>query len=533
MKKSGIKKWIIGVIIVFSVLSMGVNMDVWAGALPSPAAAPPEALPVDLQPEVVFQDQQKPGKGIPLLPNGTREANPLELVWQIDPDATKYWLWIDSPATGQIIWDQWVTIDEVNCDSQAGTCSFLVPVNLAPAEYIWWVLPSNSLGHGVWSESLPMTVAADGESPQTEAMPEPVPEAELPDQPPAQTPEAGAENLITDNAAFENPVLLTWTPDPDATEYWIWLDNHAGERIWDQWISAADAGCAGGDGVCTYSLPEELSPGKYAWWLLPSNDHQHGDWTEPEDFWVMPGGFEHPPDKGVVVSPLDESVENPLQLTWQADPLASEYWLWIDDVNRNLVWDQWITALEAGCITPETHCSFTVPVDLAYGSYIWWVVPANSLGNGAWSEPAAMSLYDGSCTLPQSYPESVRQWCALIEQAAAETGLPAALIAAVIYQESNGNPVAYSSSGAVGLMQVMPRDGIASQFRCANGPCFSDRPTIAELQDPAFNVSYGSNMLADLVGRYGSYREGLYRYGPINMGYYYADKVLSIWNTYK
>ncbi len=532
MKKIGKSRWIILFIVVLSVLSMGVKLQVRADALPSPLSSLPEAPQADLQPAVVFQDQQKPGQGVPLLPNGTREVNPLALTWQIDSDASKYWLWIDRPVTGQIIWDGWVTMDEVSCDPQADTCTFEIPVTLEPGEYNWWVLPSNSLGHGVWSESLPVTIVAAGEALSTELTPDPGAGAPAAESPSAAQEEAGG-HLWPDGGAVENPVVLSWLADSGATEYWLWLDDSTGERIWDQWVSAMDAGCAGGVETCSFSLPDELSPGKYAWWFLPSNDHEHGEWTASRHFWVMHGGFDQPPGQGVVVSPREESVQNPLQLTWQADPLASEYWLWIDDANRDLVWDQWVTSVEAGCMIPEDPCSFTVPVELAYGSYIWWALPANGLGNGAWSEPAGISVYDGSCTLPHSYPESVRQWCALIEQAAAETGLPAALIAAVMYQESNGNPLAYSSSGAVGLMQVMPRDGIAAKFRCANGPCFSDRPTIAELQDPAFNVAYGARMLADLVGRYGSYREGLYRYGPINMGYYYADKVLNIWNTYK
>jgi soluble lytic murein transglycosylase-like protein len=137
-----------------------------------------------------------------------------------------------------------------------------------------------------------------------------------------------------------------------------------------------------------------------------------------------------------------------------------------------------------------------------------------------------------TCTLPKRFPATVQQWCHLIEASSQKTGLPANLIAAVMLQESGGDPLAYSSSGAVGLMQVMPRDGIASEFMCMNGPCFSARPTIEELQDPAFNVAYGSEMLADLYTRHGSYREALFRYGPINMGYYYADLVLRIWETY-
>jgi len=140
---------------------------------------------------------------------------------------------------------------------------------------------------------------------------------------------------------------------------------------------------------------------------------------------------------------------------------------------------------------------------------------------------------DHSCFLPASYPPDVLQWCELIETSAQENGLPPRLIAAVILQESGGDPLAYSSSGAVGLMQVMPRDGIASEFMCPNGPCFSSRPTIEELEDPAFNVAFGSQMLAGLFQKHGSYREALFHYGPMNVGYYYADLVLKIWDSYQ
>jgi soluble lytic murein transglycosylase-like protein len=140
---------------------------------------------------------------------------------------------------------------------------------------------------------------------------------------------------------------------------------------------------------------------------------------------------------------------------------------------------------------------------------------------------------DPTCSLPASYPSEVLKWCDLIEDSAQETGLPAALIAAVILQESGGSPSAYSSSGAVGLMQVMPRDGIAAEFMCPNGPCFASRPAIEDLEDPAFNIAYGSQLLAGLYAKHSSYREALFHYGPINVGYYYADLVLKIWNTYQ
>jgi hypothetical protein len=82
-------------------------------------------------------------------------------------------------------------------------------------------------------------------------------------------------------------------------------------------------------------------------------------------------------------------------------------------------------------------------------------------------------------------------------------------------------------------MQVMPSDGLAASFMCKNGPCFTNRPSTQELQDPQFNVKYGSGMLAGLLGKYGDMREALKSYGPMDSGYYYADKVLGIFNNYK
>ena len=155
--------------------------------------------------------------------------------------------------------------------------------------------------------------------------------------------------------------------------------------------------------------------------------------------------------------------------------------------------------------------------------------PASAQTAAAKTAPAGIP-----CTISHSYPETIQRWCGLILTYAAQSGLPANLIAALILQESGGNPQAYSHSGAVGLMQVMPRDGLAASFTCTNGPCFAARPTIAELQDPEFNLAYGTRLLAALVARFdGDPREALKAYGPKDVGYYYADKVLAIAASYQ
>lgn len=137
------------------------------------------------------------------------------------------------------------------------------------------------------------------------------------------------------------------------------------------------------------------------------------------------------------------------------------------------------------------------------------------------------------CPVSESYPDKIRQWCDIIVAQAGAVGLSPDLIAAVMLQESGGDSSAYSSSGAVGLLQVMPRDGIAADFECVNGPCFASRPTIDELLEPAFNVEFGSRMLAGLIDRLGSEREALKAYGPMDVGYSYADRVLAIYENYR
>lgn len=136
------------------------------------------------------------------------------------------------------------------------------------------------------------------------------------------------------------------------------------------------------------------------------------------------------------------------------------------------------------------------------------------------------------CSISAAYPGSIRQWCDTIERYAGENGLDPNLISAIMLRESNGRPDAYSKSGAVGLLQVMPSDGLAAKFMCPNGPCFANRPSMQELFDPEYNVAYGARMLAELIQSTGDVREALKAYGPMDVGYAYADLVLSTFNSF-
>lgn len=148
------------------------------------------------------------------------------------------------------------------------------------------------------------------------------------------------------------------------------------------------------------------------------------------------------------------------------------------------------------------------------------------------NQTAIYNQGNSNCNISTRFPQDILRWCGIITQNALEQGLDANLLAALILQESAGDPLAFSHSGAVGLMQVMPRDGIAAHFMCKNGPCFTDRPTIEDLQQPEFNIAYGSKMLANLISRHGSIREALRSYGPMDVGYRYSDIVIGLYNQY-
>jgi soluble lytic murein transglycosylase len=98
--------------------------------------------------------------------------------------------------------------------------------------------------------------------------------------------------------------------------------------------------------------------------------------------------------------------------------------------------------------------------------------------------------------------------------------LDAALLAAVIYRESEFDADARSSSGAIGLMQLLPEtaEGIA-QYTGGN------RFVVDDLYDPEINVRYGSFYLRRLLRKYDDERLALaaYNAGQANVDEWIAE----------
>jgi soluble lytic murein transglycosylase len=102
----------------------------------------------------------------------------------------------------------------------------------------------------------------------------------------------------------------------------------------------------------------------------------------------------------------------------------------------------------------------------------------------------------------------------IIRQQAAEKGVDAALIAAVIDTESHFRDQT-SSAGARGLMQITP-EAAQEIERLSGGTTF----TLEDLSDPELNIRYGTFLLAELLDRYEGNKVAAlaaYNAGPANV----------------
>ena len=105
----------------------------------------------------------------------------------------------------------------------------------------------------------------------------------------------------------------------------------------------------------------------------------------------------------------------------------------------------------------------------------------------AFADPQSAESFRTSLQYPFAYRS-------LIEQSAAQQGLPAALIVALMRQESAFMPWISSSANARGLMQLLPSTA-TPRAKAAGIP-------VGDLFDPTYNIQVGSAELKAMLERF-------------------------------
>jgi len=114
---------------------------------------------------------------------------------------------------------------------------------------------------------------------------------------------------------------------------------------------------------------------------------------------------------------------------------------------------------------------------LAWGLHPVYGAAQSDIGASVW--PAALS---------DIWNWRVRRWEEVIVPAATDRGLDPDFVTALVWMESRGDSRAVGPVGAVGLMQIMPRE---MGYRW--------RPSRETLMDPATNLAWGTRTLAIIV----------------------------------
>lgn len=200
----------------------------------------------------------------------------------------------------------------------------------------------------------------------------------------------GQVALVSPSGTTSNTTpTFTWNADPDATWYYLWVNNN-GPNAYKRWYSATAAGCAAGTGTCSVTPPNVLSAGTVRWWVAAWNSAGYGAWSASMDFTITAGV----PSAATLVSPSGSSATNTPTFTWNAVPGSTWYYLWVNQ-NGSLAYKTWYTASAAGCASGTGTCSINPGTSLS-GNIVWWIQTWNSAGTGPWSSSLSFTISGGN-----------------------------------------------------------------------------------------------------------------------------------------
>lgn len=301
-----------------------------------------------------------PGPATLNTPSGSITDTTPPYSWSISPDtaatdpATWYHLWVNGPS-GKVF-SQWY---EASAVCGASACSVTPAHELRRGNHTWWVQTWNKAGHGPWSAA------------KTFSLP---------------SPSAPGKALLTSpsGSITETTPDYTWNRVDGATWYHLWVNGPSGNVI-QQWYDAL-AVCS--VTTCSVTPTQVLGGSSHTWWVRTWNTGGHGPWSDAMHF-----SLPVPPGMAILVSPTGNMAGPRPTYKWNKVGTSTWYQLWISRVNSDgsvsAVHSQWY---ESEAVCGASTCSSTPAVDLANGTYRWWVRTWNSAGHGPWSAAGNFSI---------------------------------------------------------------------------------------------------------------------------------------------
>lgn len=102
-----------------------------------------------------------------------------------------------------------------------------------------------------------------------------------------------------------------------------------------------------------------------------------------------------PPSAVAKISPSGTTSDNTPTYSWNALPTATNYYLWVNDVNGSGTIKQQLSSSAVNCGSGSGQCSYT-PSMAVSGSSTWWVQASNANGSGSWGTPMTFTTPSGS-----------------------------------------------------------------------------------------------------------------------------------------
>ena len=299
-----------------------------------------------------------PGAAVLLSPNGGISTSTPTYTWNAVASATWYRLWVNDASASPKI-EQWYTAQQAGCASGTGTCSVTPSTPMAQGAAQWWIQTWNAYGYGPWSDGMTFVVG--------------------------EPPEAASEILPFGTTG--NKPNFIWSEVSSASWYYLWVNGPAGTPVIQQWYTAAQAKCGGGD--CAVPAATTLADGAYTWWVQTWNSSGLGPWSAGMTYNVS--GCQ--PGSTVLIQPSGSASNPPPWYWWYDVGNTSWYYLWVNGPSGVPVIQQWYTAAQANC--DGKWCWVTNATTLPAGTSTWWVETWNTCGYGPWSA-------GGSFTVPST-----------------------------------------------------------------------------------------------------------------------------------